>query len=151
MSCSTPIRTLWDPGNGDCGRLDDDADWRLFMALIKRRSNRPSPPAQRLDPAPIYSAEIDHEFLSLVEISAQLMDKLSCAASLNDDERMQLMTDCFQAGVRWTRLEEGGYFESMAKTFSEALALIVLGQNRNEPDQIDAGLELMKEAAPFLK
>ena len=120
------------------------------MALIKRRTHRPSLPAQRLDPAPIYSAEIDHEFLSLVEISAQLMNRLSSAASLNDDERMQLMTDCFQAGVRWTRLEEGGYFESMAKPFSEALALIVLGQNRNEPDQINAGLELMKEAAPFL-
>ena len=121
------------------------------MALIKRRTNRPSPSAQRLDPAPIYSAEIDHEFLSLVEISAQLMDKIADAASLNDEEKMQLMTDCFQTGVRWTRLEEGGYFESMAKPFSEALAMIVLGQNRNEPDQINAGLELMKEAAPFLK
>ncbi len=121
------------------------------MALIKRRTHRPSAPAQGLDPAPVYSAEIDHEFLSLVEISAQLMDKLADAGSLDDDEEMQLMTDCFQAGVRWTRLDEGGYFESMAKPFSEALALIVLGQNRNEPDQIAAGLERMKEAAPFLK
>ncbi len=121
------------------------------MALIKkRRTHRSSTPAQRLDPAPVYSAEIDHEFLSLVEISAQLMDKLT-NASLDEDEEMQLMTDCFQAGVRWTRLEEGGYFESMAKPFSEALAMIVLGQNRKDPDQIAAGLERMKEAAPFLK
>lgn len=121
------------------------------MARLKRRINKPSPPAQRLDPPPIYSAEIDHEFLSLVEISAQLMDKIINAGSLNDEETMQLMTDCFQAGVRWTRLEEGGYFESMAKPFSEALAMIVLGQNRNEPDQINAGLELMRAAAPFVK
>src|SRR5665213_753416 len=92
------------------------------------------------DPSPIYSTAIDEEFGNVAEVSADLMARISSSADLNEDELMVLMADTLDAGIRWTRLSEGGYFLAASKPFADALAEIVLGMNINAVAHIEKGL-----------
>src|ERR1019366_6897255 len=108
------------------------------MPFMKRRSK---------DPPPIYSTEIDGEFSTLAEVSVDLMERLNSSADLNEGELMVLMADTLDAGVRWTRLSDGGYFLSGSKPFSDALAEIVLGMNINDFAHVKKGLDQMTDTA----
>jgi hypothetical protein len=99
------------------------------------------------DPPPIYSTEIDKEFINLAEVSADLLERINSSADLNEEEQMVLMADTLDAGVRWTRLSDGGYFLSASKPFSDALAEIMLGMNINDVAHVKKGLDQMRDTA----
>lgn len=102
------------------------------MSLFKKRVSGTQP---------IYSREVDAECVNLMQISADLVRRIKAAPTLTDDERGQLAQDTFDAGVRWTRLSEGGYFVSVSEPYSKAMAEIVLGMNKNDPAHINKGCE----------
>lgn len=112
------------------------------MAFMRKRA-----PMDTQPPKPIYSQEIDAEFVALLEIIADLMKRINMSSKLPEDELAKQMQDTFDAGVRWTRLSEGGYFKEVSEPYSLAFASIVLGMNKNQPADIQKGLDELKAVA----